>query len=119
MPQSPPETLHPHAFLVKVDLDALAENLYVFTDAKHDAIEAALWLTRPKVLSEDLRLPADKGGPVEEPSPFRATNVGGVFYSLLDPRALLEEREILWVHQTAKRRQGRGVVTLEGDEARR
>jgi hypothetical protein len=109
----------PHAYLVKVNLSALAENLYVFTDARHDEIEAAIWLTKPRLLSEEWRIPHDKPGqPVEEPSPFRATNVGGVFYSLCDPRSLLEEGEILWVHATRKRPWGRGPITLTGDEAR-
>jgi hypothetical protein len=101
----PPDDTEPAtAYLVKVDLVALAENLTLYLERKHDAIDAALWLTAAKRLPEELRLPHDWGKPhVEEPSPFRPTDVSRVFYVECDPAALLEPGEIVWVKTTVRR----------------
>lgn len=86
----------PTAFMFRVHLGVLATNLTEKYGTRQEAADAHRWLTKAKKLQKITSREDDKGW---EPSPFRATDERGVYYSDEDPRAWMETEEIGWVKE--------------------
>jgi hypothetical protein len=102
MPAKPRPNLP--AFLVRIDMAALARNLRVRLDrTRFTHHDAAKWLVRPAHYANTRegeptnRTDRQSYGESDYPSPFRATADPEVYESDEDPRAFLEKSEVVAV----------------------
>jgi len=81
------------AWLVRVNLDAVAKNLTRQKQRLYTDRDANRWLTQPIPF-------AGLGNTKELPSPFRATSEWSVLYTEEDPALNLNPDEILTIRET-------------------
>lgn len=89
------------AFMFRVHLGVLATNLTDQYGTRQEAANAHQWLIRA-MKTKAVR----ENGVMRtlEPSPFRATDEMGIYYSDEDPREWLEPEEIGWVREVPRTR---------------